>query len=336
MLTGVVSPYDVHVRAGSVDAAMCLLGQAATLLPAPLEGTGPAAIQQAIEEVPSFERLMDSWRWSSELWHAGVLSPALDLSVGWPIEWVRTVAGEIASGPDGALKRVVGGSRFEDTLGYLNAICRDLTRGGADPGMSVPVSAGLSRYAAALGVIEFVSEQNSTVARLERRSMQKLGRVSLTIPRLLDGDEFIAVRERAASELESIGPVLEQAINGAAQWSAVQSHADNASEALVEALRAVDDRAATSTVSIQFGICDSDVVLKAAQRASSVATRAGIQAAKAKRESSVDSSAARSGQTQGGAALARKGVVRGVVRVIPFSVSASNRAESHDSVSTKS
>ena len=101
-LRGVVSPYDIHARAAVAETAVCLLDRAAPLLPTPLEGTDPASIQAAIDDVPSFERLMDSWRWSSALWHEGVLSPAFDASTGWPIDWVRTVASEIASGPAAA------------------------------------------------------------------------------------------------------------------------------------------------------------------------------------------------------------------------------------------
>lgn len=326
MFVGVVSPYDVHARAGVVDAALCVCGRAGTLLPAPLEGVGPSAIAQAIEDVPTFERLMESWRWSSALWHAGVLSPALDAGAGWPIDWVREVAKEIAEGVDGPLKRVVGESRFEDTLGYLNAICRDLTRGGADPGMSVPVTAGLSRYASSLGVVEFVGEQDSTVARLERRRTRMLGRVTVAVPRLMDGDEVIAVRERAADELEALGEALGGALVGAVEWDEAQAAADGASDSVRDAVRIVDDRAGTSMVSIGFGVCDSDVVLRAAQRASSVATRVGVRGngrggGVRSRSSQVRSD--RVDATESGGGLVKRSVVRAVVKVLPFAVSGS-------------
>jgi len=315
-LVGVVSPYDVHARDAVADAAVCLLSRAVTLLPTPLEGVEPEAIAEAVEDVPAFGRLMESWRWSSPLWHAGVLTPALDASAGWPIEWVRGVAQEISEGPEGALRSVVGASRFEDTLAYLNSICRDLTKGGSDPGMSVPVTAGLSRYAATHGLVEFTGEHESTVSKLERRRMRPLGRVTLAVPRLMDGEEVIAVRERAGAELEAMGEALRSALFGGARWETVRGPAGEAVESVRHAVRIVDDRARAALVSVTFGVSDGDVVLRAARKASTVASRVvgrGTARGRSDGEGGVETVV-----SDPGAALARPGVVRAVVRVLPF------------------
>jgi hypothetical protein len=96
---------------------------------------------------------------------------------------------------------------------------------------------------------------------------------------------------------------------------------------LRDAVDAVDDRAGVVMVSIGFGACDADVVLSAAQRASTVAARIGVKVVK--RGGSLEAGARRA--VEGGAAgvesvgaadggLAKRGVFRAVVKALPFAV----------------
>ena len=73
-----VSPYHLATREPPAMAALVLADHVVTLLPQPAGGSTREEIRAAAENCPRYLRLMESWRWCSPLWNAGIISSGID------------------------------------------------------------------------------------------------------------------------------------------------------------------------------------------------------------------------------------------------------------------
>src|SRR5205807_856001 len=78
MLTLALNPYHLATREAPAMLALTLGDRVITLLPQPEQGATRAAVRAAVDECPHYLRLMESWRWSSPLWDAGVVTAGVN------------------------------------------------------------------------------------------------------------------------------------------------------------------------------------------------------------------------------------------------------------------
>jgi hypothetical protein len=200
----VVSPYHLTTREPAAMAALLLARKVVTLLPTPLEGAGGSAeAMAAARRVPTYRALVESWAWTQPLWDRGLITshvsgdtPAQDMfDVG------AKIGAEEALSP---LRQFTNEQFYDDERTYLGALAADLLKGGPDPGISVPLAAGLDRFAARHGLTIARSMPTSLAQRAE--STLATGARTLIVPLLLQAcaARILHAREVLADALETL------------------------------------------------------------------------------------------------------------------------------------
>lgn len=206
-----VSPYHITTREPAAVAAFLLARRVVTLLPAPF-GTGPTAqrdqVEAAAASVPRYLEFMNSWRWTIPLWEAGVVGPGLDGEDA--VRDVRAVCESIEA--DERLSRLRVFMRpelWETEEGYLEAVARDLLKGGPDPGITVPLAAGLDRFATRHGLAVARSSPTSVVQRAEARLGERIFACAVPVLLQASGEKLLEAREVLEPELDDLRDVME-------------------------------------------------------------------------------------------------------------------------------
>ncbi|MFG0293382.1 MAG: hypothetical protein ACF8MJ_09540 [Phycisphaerales bacterium JB050] len=208
----VVSPYELDARGAVADVAFLLGQPAITLLPTPFEGTSRESVNAAAASAPEFARLIRRWGWMQDLWRNGALRPSY--AGIEPIDLVRETEHTIRNEPGFAgLSNLMRQGVFDSTHEYLRALCRDIPLGGAEPAVSVPISVGLSRFAHAINaplLQEHTRRSNgSIVRRLETRALRTTTRISIPLPRDVEPEVTLELRDILAAPLERLRGLLE-------------------------------------------------------------------------------------------------------------------------------
>lgn len=256
-------------------AALLLADRVVTLLPAPFEGTAPAAVAGAVEDSPRYLRFMESWRWTSALWRdPPVLCAAYHGET--PLEEVRDVARLVGSQPDLApLRAVLRPEFFTEGRAYLDAVSRDLL-GGGDPGIAIPIRAGLERFAARHGLPLVRGEAVSVTDRLGRTLRQVRVKIDVPILSTPDGERIAGARAALAGPLAGLRAALARACRAAEpepEASAEASAAEYASafrsvwSAWSSRSEANEQAPKVALVSLTLGQAPSDATLRAAAAA---------------------------------------------------------------------
>lgn len=203
-MDGVVSPYDLTEQSHGAMAALMLCERCVTFLPVRAEEVSEAGIELAAARSPRFGRLLEHWKWSMDLWHDGVLTGAGPNAPGARTlyEEVMAVRGRMADDPTLASLRTL--ARVAADEEFLEVASRDLIRGGGDPLVSVPVMAGLERYAAATGLWLYQSPAGSIIGQLERRMGRPLFSTTAPFPTNASGEAILSARELLAPELAAL------------------------------------------------------------------------------------------------------------------------------------
>jgi|GEM_PF-2780766 len=342
MLPIVLNPYELHARSPCASAVLLIAQPAITLLPSPLEGLDAQHIAQAMLDSPAFERLMDKWSWAGHLWRSGSLSAGV--AGVTPIAWVQQAAADIAADPGApgragqparTLAKLVGATRFEQTPRYLDAVCKDLERGGGDPAVSVPINVGLERYAANLAAPVAASPTDSVVSRLERRRERPLLRLTTTIVHGASGLLLAELRDALDDELADFRHAVAESLH--ARSPAASDSVIAAADRLERAVNAIPDgvlgprdddelrvRGGVRRLPVSFtiGIDNHGGALSAAQQAAAIvagprrppaarSTKAGTRRAAS---TPADPNAPKPAST----ALAHRPVLRLTVKPLPF------------------
>jgi hypothetical protein len=200
----VVSPYHLTTREPAAMAALLLAREVVTLLPAPLDGSGSSSSAlAAARRVPTYRAFVESWAWTQPLWQSGLLtsniegdSPAHDMfDVG------QKIAAEEALGP---LRQFTHEEFYDDERRYLGALAADLLKGGPDPGISVPLAAGLDRFGARHGMTIARSAPVSLAQKAEATLATQSS--SAVVPILLQASaqRILHAREVLADALENL------------------------------------------------------------------------------------------------------------------------------------
>lgn len=201
-----VSPYHLT---GREPAAMvsCLLADAVvSVLPTP--GTGREAAELAAREHPHYAELVRRWSWSLPLWDEGVVHAdgSAPGAGGASLSDEIFRAGQAVHADDrlAALRPLMEQALYADEDTYLGAIARDLLRGGPDPALSVPLAAGLDRFAARNGIISVRSDAVSVAQRAEKQFTVQLARFGMPVVTQCDGERLVEARTELKTELEEL------------------------------------------------------------------------------------------------------------------------------------
>jgi len=277
----VVSPYHMTTREAPAMVALLLADRAVTMAPAPVGPRARSRAEQLVEHAPRYASLVDQWRWSIPLWTAGIIGADLDGDV--PTTDVSEAHAEIFSSPLWSTLRILlEQGQHESESAYLEALAHDLLRGGPDPALTIPVAAGMDRFAARHDAMVVRSAPSSIAQKHEMRSVRPLAGV--TIPVLLQGrsERILDARESLESELNGV----RDAINSAAIDDSVDS-LRNAASTYRQAFDAnrhafeeddVDEmRVVTGEVSVRLVELSSDAVLLASEQATQSLARVRTQ-----------------------------------------------------------
>lgn len=226
----VVSPYHITLQELPALAASLLGSRLVTYLPVPGD-IDRANVRRVMGTSPRYLRLLESWRWAAPLFRAGVLS-SLDAPAPTahaspegadPLVSVRRADARLRDDARfGELKSFHHASLFEPERTYLDAVSSDMLKAGPDPGVSVPIAAGLDAFAASRDFVAMRSggavapRAGSTGPSLAQRVESVLGEslLSFSMPVLsaADGSVILDVREELHQELEQLREALRAAI----------------------------------------------------------------------------------------------------------------------------
>ena len=195
-----ISPYHLTTREPAAMAALLLGERAVTFLPAPWGSR--EEVEEAASSSPEYVRFVQTWSWSMALWEHGVLASALgdgddameDLHTAWRM---------MAEDERYALLRPLARAGLFETQGeFLAAMSRDLLRGGPDPGVSLPLAAGVDRFAARRGLVVMRSAPASVAQKAEQHLGRRVFAVAVPVLLQASAERFLLVRELLADELE--------------------------------------------------------------------------------------------------------------------------------------
>lgn len=266
-----VSPYHLTTREPAALVPLLLAESVVTLLPAPESGRGRDDVQRAAASVPSYLRFMESWSWSMPLWRDGVIAPALDGRDA--TEDVREAHQRIdRESPLSPLRGLMRPELFESQDTYLEAVSRDVLRAGPDPGITVPVTAGLDAFAARHGALVARAEPTSIVQRAEAGLGKRVLSVALPVLAEASAERLLVARELLADALvplrNAFGAVVERGRDEAGEVAmAAREYAIAFDESRDDILDSADDdedlRAVQGTAAITILALPPDAALNA-------------------------------------------------------------------------
>ncbi len=235
-MTLVVSPYHITLQELPAMTASLLGSRLITYLPVP-EQIDRASVRRAMGTSPRYFRLLESWRWAAPLFRAGVIC-----SLDGPARGTPTRAGsaphptptdpllcvrhaDTRLGTDARyneLRAFRHASLFSPERTYLDTVAADMLKAGPDPGVCVPIAAGLDAFAAARGFVVVRSggapapRAGTPGTSLAQRAEGVLGEtvLSFSMPILsaADGDSILDVRQELHQELDQLRESLNDAL----------------------------------------------------------------------------------------------------------------------------
>jgi hypothetical protein len=267
----VVSPYHLTTREPPAMASLLLADTVITLLPASLEDSSAAAAKRIAERSPWYSRFMESWSWTMPLWEEGVLSSTCendDIAAE-----MRGVAQRLRDDEHYLpLRPLMREQLYESDHTYLSCLGADLLKGGPDPGITVPLSAGLDRFARRHSCLVARAQPVSVVQRAEASFAHTLFAVALPVFIQASAEHLLLARELLEPQLARLRQHLDRAANSAdasaptaADLAALASDYAKAFDAHADDLRGdADDevRAVVGSVVITGVSMPADVVLK--------------------------------------------------------------------------
>lgn len=277
----IVSPYHLTTRELPAIASLLLGERVFTFVPAPASPFDPGSVHSAASSV-HYRRFMESWRWCEVLWREGVLNA--DVAGHGPVEDVMESCSIIDRHDRYAdLRALMRPTLFDSEHEYLTAVAADLLRAGPDPGISIPIAAGLDRYAARHRLVVARPEPVSLVQRLEARSAERRAAFAIPVLTRAGAEAILAARDELAGELADLRAALAGALAGDSSqlMPAAESYTRAFATAREELLRPRDadaDRTVEAFVTIWFAEHPCDAALRA-----SVDAARSIKAAPARR-----------------------------------------------------
>lgn len=196
----IVSPYHLTTRDPAALVALQLASSCTTLLIAPQSGgAGEPEARAHARMNPAYTSYMRSWSWAMPLFQEGVLGSVHDEDD--PVDDVRVACARLQRDPAcAALAPYLREGLLDDDAAYLRAASGDVLKGGPDPGVSIPISAGLDAFASRHGLVVARPAPASVVQRAESALGRVLFRVS--VPAIVRGSAERVLLARALLETE--------------------------------------------------------------------------------------------------------------------------------------
>lgn len=243
-----VSPYHVTTHELPLMAALLLAERVVTLLPVPPEGVAREDVRKAVVGNPRYFRLLDSWRWTTPLWRAGVVSSVHGEADA--IEDVRACNEALTREEHWKPMRPF---LHPDLLSaedrFLDRVCADMLKGGPDPGVSVPIVAGLDAFASRHGLVAIragtgleapgSAARGSVAQRAESRLGETLFSAAMPILTQASAETVLRARKMLAKPLQKLHAVIDVAVTkGGAEAAKAVREAAKAYAAAFESERA--------------------------------------------------------------------------------------------------
>lgn len=280
-----VSPYHLTTREPPAMAALLLGRRVLTLAPAPANvrdrstrddprATADAAAHAALL-APAYADVMRSWEWSRPLWKAGVLAPAVPFGAGGDdaLAIARRIAVDPAYAPLRALMRH---DVLADDITYLEAVARDLLKGGPDPALVIPLVAAIDRLAARLDVPVARAHPTSVAQREEAQLGVPCPPAILPVLLQATADRVLHAREVLADVLAAFHEALDEGdFTTALPAAAARLHTEFESRRadILDGARDDEVRAVEGCVRITPMVLPPDAVLRSSLAALGVLTR---------------------------------------------------------------
>lgn len=275
-----LSPYHFTSREVAAIASIQLADRVVTILPA---APSRDASERAALTLPKYRRLVEAWSWAEPLLASGAVAPAWEGDD--PMADVRAVCEAIEERPAWeALRPLMRTGLFESQSETLEAVAADLLKGGPDPGLLIPISAAIDRFAArhAIGVAR--SGRESVAQKAEQRLGTRLLALSLPLLSQAEPERLVEARASLAPTLGALRHELAEAaalvtIDGPAALSTEQlarieaaaaDHAGAFTDVQGELTRCddvYDLRVRVSTVSLTLSALPVDAVLRSSVEA---------------------------------------------------------------------
>lgn len=199
-----VSPYHLTSREPPALAALLLAESCVTYLPAPARGPTAESLRESLRSSQPYRVLLDGWSWCEALWRAGVISAGYAGQAA--DEDIHREARALADGD--SLAGLMNPALFDDPRRALDAIARDLLRAGPDPAISIPVLAGLDRFASRHAMVAMRPVPTSVAQRAEARMARQVFALALPILTQADGESILEARRLLAEPLRDLRGAL--------------------------------------------------------------------------------------------------------------------------------
>jgi hypothetical protein len=267
-----VSPYHLTSREPPALAGLLLADRVVTVRPSPAGGATRRSVEDAASRAPAFARLFESWRWSEDLWRAGVIGATAGSHDAAAL--IPEAVGRILADPSLApLRDLLRQDVLNDPERSLDAVARDILRAGPDPGMSVPVAAALDRLASRHGLVVMRSHPVSVAQRAEQKLAEPVFAAAIPLLVQAEGDAILNAREMLEEPLREFRSAMDGLVAGAGRTPEGVGRARAAAGALgacverrrgeLEKLAPPDrPRVAVSAVTLSAQVLPADAALR--------------------------------------------------------------------------
>lgn len=208
-----LSPYHLTTREAPAMASLLLGERVVTFMPGVMGEGAKARLGERARSSVRYARVMESWSWCLPLWRAGVIgSEERGDDAGGDIRaaWERVGSHDAYA----ALRPFMKPELAEDAEALLEAVALDVLKGGPDPAISVPLAAGLDRFATRHGLMVARASGASVAQKAELELATS--RTTIVVPAILQGsgERVLEARSRLAGELSSLRRALAEVSRG--------------------------------------------------------------------------------------------------------------------------
>jgi hypothetical protein len=274
-----LSPYHLTTREVPAMASLLLATRVVTFMPGvfrqtgePRSGGGRDDLQARARHSARYARVLESWQWSMPLWREGLIESSIsgdDAADDMRFVWEKI----LTDGRYAPLRPFMKPSLADDTGELVEAVAKDVLRGGPDPALSVPLAAGLDRFAARHGLV-VARGKASSLAQCAETALGECV-TTLVIPGLVQasGERIFETRRTLARELADLRGALASPVpsrKSPALLSAARAY-EKAFDAMMLSLDAQRDphelRVIASPLSLTLQHLPADAVLRSSAEA---------------------------------------------------------------------
>lgn len=263
-----LSPYHLTTRELPAMIALQLASSVVTFMPGVMAGIGSHAgrFERLARGSQRYTRVVESWGWSTPLWEAGVVESGMpddDASTDMRVAWERCTRDDRYA----PLRPFLKGHLLEDQSRWIEAAAADVLKGGPDPAITVPLTAGLDRFAARNRLAVIRPKPTSIAQQAEAALATPIASVVLPALVQASAERLLLLRDTLHGELDDLRHALADTCVGreSSLRSAARSYAEAFAAAEIElhADQARDEvRVISTPVSLTIVKLPADAVLR--------------------------------------------------------------------------